>query len=85
MKRLQIAIRQIGNSQGIVIPKPLLAQIGLEGYAEVTVEGDALVLRRAAKPARSGWAEAAKSIAERGDDDLVLGEFGNASDEDLAW
>jgi antitoxin MazE len=68
-----------------VIPKPILAQLGLNGEAEMTVEGGALVLRRPASPARKGWAEAAKKIADAGDDALVLGEFGNATDKDLVW
>lgn len=46
MKSLTVTIRRIGNSQGIVIPKPLLAQVGLEGEAEMTVEDGALVLRK---------------------------------------
>jgi antitoxin MazE len=85
MKRTQIAIRRIGNSQGIVIPKPLLAQIGLEGYAEVTIERDALVLRRPARAARIGWAAAAQKIADPGDDALAMGEFGNEDDAGLSW
>jgi antitoxin MazE len=84
---MHVSIRQIGNSQGVVIPKPVLTQLGLNSGAgaEMTVEGDALVLRRAASPTRAGWAEAAKRIAEAGDDGLVMGEFGNAADADLAW
>jgi antitoxin MazE len=85
MKRTQVVIRRIGNSQGIVIPKPLLAQIGLEGHAEMTIERDALVLRRPAKPIRAGWAAAAQRIAEFGDDTLILGEFGNDDDAELVW
>ncbi len=85
MKRTQIAIRRIGNSQGIVIPKPLLAQIGLEGQAEMTIERNALVLRRPAKAARAGWAAAAKKLAEHYDDSLVLGEFSNEADAELSW
>lgn len=34
---------------------------------------------------RAGWAEAAKRIAENGDDALVWAEFGNADDADLEW
>jgi len=77
----------IGNSQGIVIPKPILIQLGLSGEtrAEITIEGEALVLRRPASPARTGWAEAARKIAEAGDDELVMGEFANAADTELAW
>ena len=87
MKAMKVNIRRIGNSQGVVIPKPFLIQLGLSGEtgAEMTVEGDALVLRRPARQVRAGWAEAAKRIAAHGDDELVMGEFGNADDEDLAW
>ena len=87
MKAIHVSIRRIGNSQGIVIPKPVLAQLGLNGEvgAEMTIEGGALVLRRPVSPARSGWAEAAKKIAEAGDDVLVMGEFGNAADPELTW
>jgi antitoxin MazE len=87
MKAIRVSIRQIGNSHGIVIPKPVLTQLGLSGEAEaeMTVEGGALVLRRPAKPARTGWDEAARKIAEAGDDGLVMGEFGNTEDAELAW
>jgi antitoxin MazE len=84
---MHVSIRQIGNSQGVVIPKPILAQLGLDAKAgvEMTIEDGALVLRKAARPARRGWAEAARRIAEVGDDELVMGEFGNTEDSELAW
>ena len=87
MRTLHVSIRKIGNSQGVVIPKPVLAQLGLDSKmgAEMTIEDGALVLRRPASPARAGWADAARRIAEAGDDELVLGEFGNAEDAELAW
>ena len=43
------------------------------------------MLRKAPRRAREGWAEAARSIAEAGDDELVMGEFGNAEDSELVW
>ena len=84
---MHVSIRQIGNSQGVVIPKPVLTQLGLSGEAgaEMTIEGDALVLRKPASPVRAGWADAARKIAGAGDDELVMGEFGNAADADLTW
>ena len=87
MRAVHVSIRQIGNSQGIVIPKPVLAQLGLDSKAgaEMTIEDDAIVLRRPASPARAGWADAARKIAEAGDDELVMGEFGNAEDSELVW
>lgn len=87
MRSMHLNIRQIGNSQGVVIPKSVLAQLGLDSTvgAEMTIENDALVLRRPAHPPRAGWAEAAMRIAEAGDDELVMGEFGNADDAELVW
>ena len=87
MKAIHVSIRQIGNSQGAVIPKPVLAQLGLNGEvgAEMTLGGGALVLRAPASPARKGWAEAARKIADAGDDAPVMGEFSNAADPELTW
>ena len=82
---MHVTIRQIGNSQGFVVPKPVLAQVGLEGEAEMTIEGGALVLRKPAKPTRAGWEKAAQKIAQSGDDELVMGEFANDADTELAW
>ena len=87
MRAMHVSIRRIGNSQGVVIPKPVLVQLGLdsEAGADMTIEDGALVLRRPASPARAGWAEAARRLAETGDDELVMGEFGNAEDSELVW
>jgi hypothetical protein len=53
LKAMHVTIRQTGNSQGVVIPKPVLAQLGFDGTAQMTVEGDAMVLRGPAlSPAR---------------------------------
>lgn len=82
---MHIAIRPFGNSRGIVIPKPLLTQLGLEDEAEVSVENNALIIRKPAQAARAGWSEAAKALAQANDDVLVMGDFGNEADEDLKW
>lgn len=84
---MHIVIRTIGNSKGVVLPKTLLAQAGLDNAtaATVSVEQGAIVLRKPAKLARAGWAEAAKDIAAAGDNTLLMGEFGNAADQELTW
>jgi antitoxin MazE len=82
---MKIAIRRMGNSQGVIIPKPVLAQAGLETEAEMTVEKGVIVLRKPASTARDGWAQASKRLAEKGDDALVWPEFGNESDDDIKW
>ena len=84
---MQITIRQIGNSKGVVLPKPLLAQAGLDDQstADMTVENGAIVLRKPAQSLRAGWAEAATALAKQGGEQLLMGEFGNVGDVELAW
>ena len=82
---MKIAIRKMGNSQGVIIPKPVLTQLGLDSEAEMSIERDAIVLRKPRKGVREGWAEASKAIAANGDDAPVWPEFGNAGDSDLKW
>lgn len=82
---MHVSIRQIGNSRGVVIPKPMLTQLGLQDSADIAIEGDAIVLRKPARMPRQGWAEAAQQIADANDDGLVMGDFANEGDEDLAW
>jgi Growth regulator len=83
---MKVAIHRIGNSQGVILPKPLLAQVGLaEGEVEMTVERDAIVLRKPKKSVRCGWADAARKLAETADDTMVWPEFGNQEDAALKW
>ncbi len=82
---MKIAIRKMGNSQGVIIPKPILTQLGLDTEAEMSIERNAIVLRKPRNGVREGWAEASKAIAASGDDGLVWPEFGNAGDSDLKW
>ncbi|MBS0614886.1 MAG: AbrB/MazE/SpoVT family DNA-binding domain-containing protein [Proteobacteria bacterium] len=85
MRPLPVSVRRIGNSLGVVIPKPVLAQVGLSEQAELTVERGAIVLRKPRKAARSGWAKAAQSVATQDEDELLMGEFANAADVELEW
>jgi antitoxin MazE len=85
MDLMRTTIRKFGNSQGVLIPKPYITQLGLENVIEMDVEGDTIVLRKPRSEAREGWAEASKVVAAAGEDELVLGEFGNEEDEDLEW
>jgi antitoxin MazE len=82
---MKTTIRRMGNSQGVLIPKPLIAQIGLQDEVEMTVERDAIVLRKPRESARQGWAPAARAIAAGGEDELAWPEFANAADAKLKW
>ena len=83
---MKTAIRKMGNSQGVIIPKPLLAEIGVEanGAVDMTVTKGRLVITpiRKAGP-RAGWAEASKRLRAAGDAGLVWPEFANKGDVDL--
>lgn len=73
----EAAAKRLGNSRGVIIPKPLLAQVGLTDEAEMKVENGAIVLRPATRPPREGWAEASRAIAADEDESLVWPELAN--------
>jgi antitoxin MazE len=83
---MRTVVRKLGNSRGILIPKPMLAQVGLEtGEAEIRVEGNTITLRPVAKQVRVGWAEASQKLAAEKQGALEWPEFANANDAELKW
>jgi antitoxin MazE len=82
---MEVAIRKMGNSQGILIPKPILMQLGLEGSADLQVVDGVIEIRAVRRDPREGWANDARRVAAQGDDALVWPEFGNAGDAELTW
>ncbi len=67
---MKVKIIPIGNSQGIRIPKPLIEAAGLNASLELRVVESGLLLERVSAP-RTGWAEAAQKMRERGEDGLL--------------
>ena len=84
---MQTALRKLGNSAGVIIPKSLLSELGLApGDAmDMRLERGRLVLIPARPAHRAGWAEASREIAAAGDDAPVWPEFANADDAELKW
>jgi antitoxin MazE len=84
---MRAPVRKMGNSSGVILPKPILTQLGVEAGDDLDLSLDEgrIVLVPAKRHPRAGWADAAKRIAEVGDDALVWPEFGNAGDADLKW
>ena len=76
-------IVQIGNSRGIRVPKVLLDHARLPGDVELQAEHGRLIVR-AARGARAGWADAAKAMHARGDDQLLDATTANRFD-DQEW
>ncbi len=69
---MKAQIIQIGNSQGIRIPKALLEQSRITGEVDLVLHRDGILIRNAQKP-RAGWDEAFKLMAESDDDELAGG------------
>ena len=82
---MQVAIRKMGNSQGILIPKPILQQLGLSDAADLRVNGDVIEIRPIKRSPREGWAQDSARLAATGDDALAWPEFGNDGDAELTW
>lgn len=82
---MEVAIRKMGNSHGVLIPKPILAQVGLEGSADLQVRDGVIEIRPLHRNPREGWADDARRVAMEGDDALVWPEVANADDAELVW
>ena len=67
---MKAQIVRIGNSKGIRLPKTLLQEAQLEGEVELQAEPGRILISKATKP-RARWAEAARRMRERGEDQLL--------------
>ncbi|GAA4410106.1 hypothetical protein GCM10023187_34280 [Nibrella viscosa] len=85
---MQQPIRKIGNSQGILLPRPLLQQVGIEGVVDIEVTEGALVLRPVQPHPRAGWDDAFRQALERGDEpeaDFFEGIPNSFDDTEWSW
>lgn len=79
---MKAQIIQIGNSQGIRIPKVMLEESGISGEVDVELHPDGILIRNAQKP-RAGWDEAFKTLAEN--DEELLSNEGTTEFEKKEW
>ena len=84
---MRVAVRKLGNSSGVVIPKSMLAEIGLApGDAiDVSLEDGRIAITPVKRRPREGWAAASAEIGELRDEDLAWLQFGNEGDDKLQW
>jgi antitoxin MazE len=82
---IPVSVRAIGNSRGVVIPKAILEQLGIEGEMDMSVEDAKIILSKPKTPVRKSWANDAKAIATAGEDKLIAGDFNNENDGDWVW
>lgn len=82
---MKTLLQRVGNSQGVIIPKPILRQVGLEREVELEVRADAIVITKPKRRVRDGWIEASRKLVETDDDELVWPEFRNEGDRNRSW
>ena len=83
---MRASVRKMGNSSGVIIPKPLLNELGVKAgdTVEMTLEAGRVVLAPIKRHPREGWAESAKALADSGEEP-AWPEFANVDDEKLVW
>ena len=81
---MKTKIVRIGNSQGVRIPKALLAEAGLSTEVELTVTERGLMLEPLGAP-RVGWAEAAASLATESEAESVPYLPTDFDESEWAW
>jgi antitoxin MazE len=62
---------RIGNSRGVRIPKPFIAECGLGESVDLQVENGRLIVSSERRP-REGWAEAFNAAGSAENDELLL-------------
>lgn len=67
---MRTRIVRVGNSRGVRLPKPLLDESGLADEVEIHAEPGRIIIESALRR-RAGWAEAARAMAERGEDQIL--------------
>jgi len=77
---MKTQIIQIGNSQGIRIPKVLLEDSGLAGEVELEACEEGLLIRRS-NIARKNWDAQFQAMAENEDDELLDRELPTGFEE----
>ena len=77
----------MGNSSGVIIPKPMLAKAGIKAgdTIELQAEPGRIVIAPVKGGPRAGWAEDSIRLARAGDDALVWPEFATGNDAALTW
>ncbi len=88
-KTVHSALRKMGNSTGVIVPRTVLREAGLTTgvILDLVVEQGRIIATPVERTTRAGWAEAAAAIATAEPDaEAALWQgFGNADDAALEW
>ena len=62
----------IGNSRGVRIPRAVLDLCHIDNTVDLSVKGNAIVIRPIRRRPRAGWEAAFQAMHERHDDRLLI-------------
>ena len=69
-----ISIVNIGNSQGIRIPKSILSQCHINDKVELEIEDNKIILKPIQNKPRNNWNIKFKEMTENEDDELIIND-----------
>jgi antitoxin MazE len=81
---MKASIIKIGNSHGIRIPKPIIAQCGFEDEVEFLVQNNALIIK-SIKSSRNNWEASFRKMAENSDDQLLDSDSISTKWDEKEW
>ena len=86
---MKSALRKMGNSTGMILPKSILEELGVGMGTEmdVVVDNGRVVATPVLRDRHQGWAEAAQVIGDAEGDDAFADwlAFANDDDDSLTW
>jgi antitoxin MazE len=84
---MQSALRKMGNSTGLILPKPILQALGVATGTSMTlrVEKGEVIATPIKRSLREGWAESAALIAALPENDDELAWLDVPYDDNADW
>jgi antitoxin MazE len=80
-----INIIQIGNSQGIRLPKSILEQLQIDTKVDMEIEDDKIILKSVNKSPRKNWEKKFEQMHLNSDDKLFIEDSVDLDMEDWEW
>jgi antitoxin MazE len=81
---MNIKLIKIGNSRGIRIPHTILQQVKIKDELEMEVLDERLILKPV-KKVRKGWDIAFMKMHQQKDDNLIIDDRIDLTDEEWIW
>ena len=82
---METKITNIGNSKGIIIPKAIIEQCGLQERVNLEVKDNCLVISPKTDSPRQGWEAAIIAAGGSDDGELLMGDYLEHSWDEEEW